>query len=351
MRVVVIHHDPGAGSPEDDWLSRSRQGTDITPGLYNRVEAELFTQVHLIHSCLTQGGHDVSIFCVNDVSDLVHFLRREPPDLVFNCCEAFVGRAQLEMCVAALLDLLQIPYTGSPALALGVAQNKPLAKSVLGGCGIPTPRFLVVPVDSDYPTNALGFPVIVKPVAEDGSIGIDDGAVVHDSTSLHKRIRFVWDEFRQPALVEEFIAGREFHVSLLAASDGSLTALPISEIDFAFLAQERPRILGYEAKWDPNASFKQERASRCPAKLDPALAQRMRAMALAAARAVGMRDYARVDFRLRDEDEALFVIEINPNPDLDPDCEFLRAARAAGLTNDEAVGEIVKQAALRSGLT
>jgi D-alanine-D-alanine ligase len=189
---------------------------------------------------------------------------------------------------------------------------------------------------------------MVKPVAEDASVGIDDGAVVSTEAALAERVRFVWREFRQAALVEEFIDGREFHVSLLATSPGEFAALPISEIAFDGLAEGRPHILGYEAKWDNGATFRQTTALRCPAELDPKIAEILRKTAFGAARAVGLRDYGRVDLRLRDADQAAFVLEVNPNPDLNPECKFMRAAVMSGRSYAETIREIVDRAAERS---
>jgi D-alanine-D-alanine ligase len=207
---------------------------------------------------------------------------------------------------------------------------------------------VIAPGGSPLEAHRLRFPLIVKPVAEDASLGIDDGAVVSTEAALAERVKFIWREFRQAALVEEFIDGREFHVSIIATGPGEFVALPISEIAFDGLAEGRPRILGYEAKWDNGASFRQTTALRCPAELDPKVAETLRKTAISAAHAVGLRDYGRIDLRLRDSDRAAFVLEVNPNPDLNPECKFMRAALMSGRSYADTIREIVERAIERS---
>jgi len=167
---------------------------------------------------------------------------------------------------------------------------------------------------------------------------------VHDEAALKKRVRFVWREFCQPALVEEFISGREFSVSVLATSPSDFTVLAIGEIAYEGLAPGRPQILGYDAKWDDTAPFTQAMAVRCPAALDKKTAERIRRVVLDVAKMVGLRDYGRVDLRLRESDQTLFVLEVNPNPDLNNECVFMQAARASGRTNEGTICEIAERA-------
>jgi D-alanine-D-alanine ligase len=304
LRIAIIH----------DWLRRSNEGGTATAGFHDPVEFDLLGELDLIRTSLTKAGHDAMVFAAEDAAQLCDFLSKRRPELVFNLCEAFAGSAALEMNVAALFELLGIPYTGCPALTLGLSLNKPLAKAILIANGIRTPAYAVVDQGQDlFAARRLKFPLIVKPVAEDASIGIDDGAVVNDMAALAERVKFLWRQFRQPALIEEFIAGREFCVSVLAMSPTEFAALPIVEISFDRLPPDRPQIFGYEAKWDPTASFNHTVATRCPAKIDDKTADEIRRLALQVARTVGLRDYGRVDFRLRESDQTLFVLEVNPN--------------------------------------
>ena len=341
MRIAIIH----------DWLRRSIEiGGTVKAGLHDEVELDLLRELDLIRASLAKVGHDAVIFAADDAAHLCDFLSNRPPDLVFNLCEAFAGRTSFEMNVAALYELLGIPFTGCPALTLGLSLNKPLVKAILSANGIRTPEYVVIGQGEDPGAAAdLTFPLIVKPVAEDASLGIDDGAVVHDMAALAGRMKYLWREFRQPALVEEFIPGREFCVSLLATSPDDFTALPIVEISFDGLAEGRPQIFGYEAKWDPTAPFNLTMATRCPATIDDQMTDKIRELALQVGRTVGLRDYGRVDFRLRESDQALFVLEVNPNPDLSDECAFMTAACASGRTTEGTICEIVERAVERCG--
>ena len=339
VRVAIIH----------DWLRRSKEiGRSGKAPLHDAIEFDLMGELDFIRASLTKIGHEVVDFAVDDAPRLCDFLSSHRPDLIFNLCDTFAGSAALEMNVAALYELHGIAYTGCPPLALGISLNKPLTKAILAARGIRTPAYAVIDKGQDlFAVRDLTFPLIVKPAAEDASIGIDDGAVVNDMSALAKRVKFLWREFRQPALVEEFIPGREFHVSVLAASPTEFTALPLVEISFDQMPPGRPHIFGYDAKWDPSAAFNHEIATKCPARVDDPIAAEISRVALDVARTVGLRDYGRVDFRLREDDQALFVLEVNPNPDLSEECAFMRAARASGRTTAGTICEIVERAIQR----
>ena len=325
MRIAIIH----------DWLRRSIEiGGTAKAGLHDAVELDLLDELDLIRASLAKAGHDAVIFSADDAADLCDFLANRRPDLVFNLCEAFAGRAAFEMNVAALYELLGIPFTGCPALTLGLSLNKPVAKAILAANGIRTPDYVVIePGQDPRAAGHLAFPLIAKPVAEDASIGIDDGAVVNDMTALAERAKFLWREFRQAALVEEFIAGREFCVSLLASSPSDFIALPLVEISFDELAAGRPQIFGYEAKWDPTAPFNHTMATRCPAQIDEKAADEIRGQALLVARTVGLRDYGRVDFRRRESRRR--SVRPRGEPQSGPERRVRVHARGAGQRPDD----------------
>lgn len=330
MRIAVIHNQP------------------VSSAEYRAAEWGVLEQAGSVVSALVAAGHTPIPYAATDAGALCEFLSRKRPELIFNCCESLAGRASFEMNVAAIFELFGIPFTGSSALSLGLALDKGLSKAVFGAQGVPTPSYVHFEPGADVALPGLSLPLIVKPVAEDASIGIDDGAVVHDAAALEARVRFVWRAFDQAALVEEFIAGREFNVSLLATSPSEFTVLPIAEIAFDELPQGRPRIVGYEAKWNEGSAAYSGTTVQCPALLAADTAARIRQLALAAARAVGVRDYGRIDLRVREKDQAVFVLEANPNPDLGPQAGFLRAAAAAGIGMHEVILEIVNRAIERS---
>jgi D-alanine-D-alanine ligase len=345
-RVAVVYNEPKADPTEEHWIWKSDSDTRIAKdGFHDASEYGVLDEVRLIAGFLTTRGYDIELFAVEDPSDLADFLKRYKPDVIFNCCESFRGKAALEMNVAAVYELFNVPYTGTPALSLGICLNKGLAKAVFRAHGVPTPGFVVVhPKQTPESARVLSFPLIVKPIAEDASIGIDRHCVVHSEAALNDRVSFVHDQFHQAALVEEFIEGRELNIALLAKSPTEFEALPISEIIFEGLPDSYPKILSYESKWLTRSDVYKATMPKCPADLEPALAERLRKIAVEAAICVGLKDYGRVDFRLRQGDNAIFVLEVNPNPDITFDSGFVRAAEATGRSHGDAVCEILERA-------
>jgi D-alanine-D-alanine ligase len=263
-----------------------------------------------------------------DPRPVLERLLRWPPDVVLNLCDAPLGDSALEPTLPAFLELLGIPYTGSPPAALALCRDKPAVKVRLRAAGIPTPGFAVVPPGRRLPAWDH-WPAIVKPASEDASCGIDRHSVVSCPRELRERVAFLHRRYRQPALVERFVAGRELNVSLVGV--GEPRVLPFGEIDFSRMPDDRPRIVTFEAKWV--AGRVEDRGTRAIAArpLPQGAAPRLRRHALSAWRITGCRDYARVDVRI-DPRRGSFVLEVNANPDLGPDAGLSRAWQRAGGT-------------------
>jgi D-alanine-D-alanine ligase len=345
MRIAVIYNEPNLTPDEEHWTNRSAPCDRAGAPLLDASEFNVREEARLIGEFLEQGGLEVVHFAADDPLALVRFLHAERPDAIFNCCESFRGDASLEMNVAALYELFGIPFTGSPPLTLGAALNKDVAKALFRAHGVPTPEHFVADVGCIIPDPLpIGFPCIVKPLREDASIGIDAQAVVHGREALLRRVEFVWAEFRQPAIVEEYVDGRELNVAVLATSAREMIALPVSEIVFEGAAAAGVRVLSYGAKWFVNSEEYRTTMSKCPADLPPELQERIQTVAVQAARAVGLRDYGRIDLRLRSGDDAIFVLEANPNPDITFDSGFVGAAKAAGRTYAGVIREILERA-------
>lgn len=280
-----------------------------------------------------------------DLVPMIDQILSSEADLVFNLCEEFRGQARMEMHIAALLELLNIPFTGSSALVLGLSQDKGKTKSLLAQHGIPTPAYEVVPLGESPDAARLSFPLIIKPLCEDASLGIGNDALVQDYPALRHQVEKVHSLYRQPALVEEYIDGRELNVSILG--NETLQLLPISEIDFSTMPSGIPKICGYEAKWVESSQEFHHTIPLCPASLSPEVEERTRAAALRAYRVLGCRDYARVDIRLNG-DGIPFVLEINANPDISPDAGMTRSAKAGRIGYSELIGRIVDLAWART---
>jgi D-alanine-D-alanine ligase len=286
---------------------------------------------------------------VDDAVDpVIHDLTKDRPDLVFNLAESFGGKSALESNVAALLNLLGLRYTGSSPAGLLLAGDKSLTKKVLSFHGIRTPEFATVFRGALDWAGDIEFPVIVKPPQEDASLGITSKSVVHDLRELFTRIDELQSAFQQPVLVEQFVEGREFYVGVLGNANAQ--PLPVMELDFSGFPVGVPRIASWEAKWgdDGAGSGAQFAGTRSifPTDVPTALTERMQQAAVEAFHALRLRDYARIDLRVTN-DEEIFVIEVNPNCYLERESEFARAAAEGGLAYDALIARILELSTAR----
>jgi len=260
-------------------------------------------------------------------------------DWVFNLVETIFGFPLADFEVAEQLELFGIPFTGSTAKTLKSCLNKSITKGVLIKSHISTPAFEVVE-PGFLPRKAVKYPVIVKPVREDGCVGITGESRVMTDGDLEKQIQRIHQVYQQAALVEEFIDGRDITVSILGNGDDAVV-LPISEI--IYTNQSKPNHLTFDANWVSGSPEYLASKSQCPSVLAPDVEKRIKALALHSYRIMGCRDYARVDFRLRNETP--FVLEVNPNPCINPDgAGFVNSARCAGYPYPSLVTRILEQA-------
>ncbi|MBA3464310.1 MAG: ATP-grasp domain-containing protein [Deltaproteobacteria bacterium] len=305
-------------------------------------------EMQLIQRSLEEHGHTVTMVNVRDNFDtMLDAIRTTKPDVVMNLVEFFRDDAELEHDVPALYELLGVEYTGNRPLALSLCQKKPQAKALLAAHGLPVPRGVVIESIDAAANLDLEFPIIVKPAFDDASGGIDAGSVVHDRSSLIARIDKMLHEHKQAALVEEYIEGREIHCAILGDRP-----LPLYEMQFKGGNDEHgkplPKIITYRAKWDPYSREHHAVQGVCPVPdLDPALARTIEDVAMRAYRALGCRDYARVDMRVDSRTNQPYILEVNPNPDLAESCAFNASAKAAGLTYAQMICEIVDLAIAR----
>ncbi len=263
--------------------------------------------------------------------------------VVFNLGEGLEGRLFEEARIAWALEAMGYRFTGCDGDAIVRSTHKARAKAILTAHGVPTPPWWLFyhPDEVDPVTgDAFPFPLIVKPVAEDASLGIGPEAVVHTPRQLRDRVGYVVERYRQAALAEAFITGREFNISLWGDPP---EVLPLAEVDFRAFADPCERIVSFAAKWEAHSFEYHHTPVLCPAPIKPALGERIAATARRAWEAMGCRGYARVDMRLADDGTA-YVVEVNCNPDLSPDAGFYRAVRAAGYDYVEMVVHILELA-------
>lgn len=291
------------------------------------------------------------VYVVNledDLDRLLAAVRLYRPDVILNLVEFFQDDSSLEAAITGMFDLLGVAYTGNPPLVLSLCQNKYRTKLLLEAAGLPTsPYFLVEqePVPTDH---GLTFPLIVKPALEDASGGIDIESVVRDQAALAARVRHVLTEFEMPALVEQYVDGREIHAAILGNAPPEVLPLFEMEFDDSEFNPEgvwRPQIISFRAKWDPHSPDFYSMDCVCPAlDLEPEVEAYIRDIALRAYQAIGCRDYARIDMRLDEEGGEVYILEVNPNPDLADGAAYIQCATASGRTFEQTVAEIIDMA-------
>jgi len=290
-----------------------------------------------VMKALKELGHEVKVYHV-DV-ELFEKLRKDKSniDLVFNLCDdGFYSDPELEPHVPAMLDVLEIPYTGGNYLTLALTLNKATVKKILIYHKLPTPKFQIFKTGDE--NLELEFPLIVKPLQEDASIGIKDDSVVYDEGKLRERVKYVIKEYEQPALVEQFIDGREFNVGVIG--DDEKEVLPLSEITFDGLPEGKPKIVNYDAKWKEDSIDYKETKRSCPAKVDEELGAKLKDLALKAGSLFECRDYFRVDFRVKDNQP--YILEVNQSPDISEDAGLFGMSQAKGYSYKEMVDKIIK---------
>lgn len=333
MKIAVVFD-----SPHPDWEDPE----------YKRVveEGKVEEAEYDVGRALLAQGHEVLMVGIqDDFARLLERLAAFQPKLVFNGCEAFRGDARYEYAVAAMLEMHGYRHTGSSPTALLLARNKSLTKKVLAYHGIRVPAFAEFhPGEKPLRPSELRFPLIVKPLLEDASVGIAQASVVEDDESLAERVRFIHDKYSQAAIVEELIEGRELYVGLLG--NDRLEVLPIVEMTFGEPETGEHRIATYKAKWDEDYR-KRKRIKNVFAKgLSDGVTTKIGEICTTAFHALWLQDYGRVDLRLTHDDE-VYVLEVNPNPFVAFEHELANAAEKAGMKYPDFVQRIVDEALAR----
>jgi D-alanine-D-alanine ligase len=338
LNVVVLYdrwdpeEEPGAAPADKAPLTRTLDKKE--------VEAE-------VAEALVKLGHEAELHELDGGVKGLHALARKDCDLIFNLAESFAGNDTADYCIAAYLELIDKRFTGAGSHGLLFAQDKAVAKKILEFHGIHTPVFARSYRGRLDFSHDLAFPVIVKPAREDGSIGIEFNAVVSSIRELMERIDWLHTNFDSPVLIEEYVEGREMYVGVLG-NDNPI-ALPVVELDLSKLPEGTPKIAGAEVKWGKGTAAYRDTKSAIAEDLPEETTALLQTTAVAVFQALELRDYARIDMRLR-RDGRVAVIEANPNPWLASKAEFAMAARKAGRNYTQLVGEIVELAMARYGL-
>jgi D-alanine-D-alanine ligase len=320
VRVLILHNRVDAGDPA--------------------LDRDVLEQVEAVGGALERLGHDRTVLgCTLDLAAVDAALEVHRPDLVFNLVESLGGADRLIHLVPALLEARGVPFTGSPSDVLRRTSHKVLAKQDMHAAGIP-----VLPTVAVWPGAARGRVPrgrrwIVKSVWEHGSRGLGDDVVLGPGADVREAMSRLAGRLGGECLAEPYVDGRELNLSLLEAADGPLV-LPPAEIEFVGYPEGKPRIVGYAAKWDEGSfeSLHTPRSFDFPA-ADAPLLDRLAEIARRCWSALGLRGWARVDFRV-DRGGRPWVLEVNANPCLAGDAGFQAAVARGGLTFEDAIGAI-----------
>ncbi len=294
-------------------------------------DTDLTAVVEALASALATLGHTPTAVPLGmDIAKFMAELAEARPEVIWNLCEEASGRAGRELHAAALLELQDVPVTGTPASALALCLDKGLCRDVLQAHGVPVPE--AVRVDRPGPLPArVPLPAIVKPACQDGSVGIDRDSVGHTRAAVEAAVQRLVEADLLPALVERFVAGRELNVLLLGPRGGPVQHVAVGEITFDELPTGEPQILTYAGKWDEASDAFLRTPSRYPAQVDAALRARLQDLGTQAFACLHLAGYARLDVRV-DAQGQPFVVDVNANPDVSPGAGLQRALPGLGLT-------------------
>lgn len=334
LKIAVLYENWGAEEEPAEPVKKKRRKGKKRKRREKHDREEIF-------EALESLGHEPSYYLLDGDEKSLMALSKYDASLFFNIVESYAGDDNKEMHVAAYLELLGKLYTGSDPQAMYVAQDKGLAKKIFGFHGIRTPDFATCYRGELDHCQDIGFPLIVKPISEDGSIGIDKDSVVKTVKELMERIHYVQEEFDSPAIIEEYIEGREIYAGILGNQNPEV--LPLIELDLSRLPADMPKVAGTEVKWEKDSEAYRVTKSAPVEDLKDETVELLNSTALAAYRALRLRDYARIDMRLTNKGE-VYVIEANPNPWLSSSSEFYMSAKKSGRSYAELIGEIVELA-------
>lgn len=326
QKIAVIYNKPVAGR-------YSLVGEE-------KAELGVLDSVRAVHRALGNLGYAVARVPLSPPLEKTReTLKGLKVDLIFNLFEGFVDSPEAEATIADTLAELGIPYTGCPGAILALALDKARTKALLAANGIRTPKYQVLTPET-VASFQMNYPCIIKPVGEDASHGVSADSVVNDAAALARQVTKISQLYGGRALVEEYVDGREFNITVLGTSD--LDVLPISEIVF-LLPPGLPRILTFEAKWEPKSPYFESTKPICPADIHNELKEEIGNVARQVFRLLGGSGYIRVDLRMNDKRQ-LYVIEVNPNPDISPGTGAARQSKASGMNYRQFIDKLIQLA-------
>ena len=350
MNVALAYNVKPESDPfiEELPLLESRTVTQTKTKVDTYAEWDTWETINALKEAL-EVFHDVKLIEADE--NAFQKFREERPDIVFNIAEGFKGQSR-ESQIPSMLEMLGIPYTGSDALTLGICLDKTRAKEILTYHNIPNAKFITVDRFQPISNHAFEFPLMVKPSLEGSSKGIFSSSLVRNYDELNAEIKRVMEEYDQPAIVEEYLPGREFTIALLGNGQGTKT-LPMIEIKFEDFPEGVEHLYSYEAKWILDTKERAFDVFECPASIEKKLEKKIKDTVLKTYNVLRCKDWSRIDIRL-DKNGIPNIIEINPLPGIMPNptenSSFPKAARAAGLDYNEMIQNVLYEACIRYNL-
>ncbi len=309
------------------------------------LEDTASTAQYLYEALLTEGFDAEKVAAHDSLDDLRRSLQKYSPlnTFIFNNTDGFNGVNIGSVQVTRTIEELGFKHTGAQPEAIAACTDKVRTKQILTKAGVPTPAYQIF--EKPEGDVKVCFPAIVKPAQEDGSVGIDLESVVSNDDALFERVAHITSTYNEPALVEEFIAGREMNISVWG--NGKLEAMPVYEQDYSLISNPLEWLLTFESKWNRDSFYYNNITVRCPADLKPEEASYLQSIAIRTFQSIGLRDFGRVDMRYKDGKG--YVVDINDIPDLSPNSGFPRTAAIAGYDYNSMVKRLVELAMKREG--
>jgi D-alanine-D-alanine ligase len=318
MRVLVLHSNVGPDAPPD--------------------ELDTLETANAVRDALVAHGHAACLAPFNpDPQSLDRLLSGSRVEVVFNLVESVFGQGELASLAPAMLEHRHVPYTGSNAAAIALAADKPLTKRILAAAGLPTPPWSEAPL---WASLEEGRSYVVKSATEDASLGLDACSVVKGRDAVRRQASRCAERHGGRWFAEAYMPGREFNIALIEEQPGRPLVLPIAEMMFENWPAEVPRLVGYTAKWEPTSHESVSTVRSFAMEGDAAFYEGMGRIACEAFQLLGLAGYARVDLRLNDCGCPM-ILEINPNPCLEPGAGFASAAGRAGVPYPDLVQRIL----------
>jgi D-alanine-D-alanine ligase len=321
MRIGILYNT----------IDTVKKGKDIE----KLADNEVLETAAAVEAALKEKGHDANQVKL-DMAKLP--LLHKEFDIIFNLAESVEGETTAEVDIAKGLEMQGIPFTGCGSKSMQLCGDKEQTKKILMDNDIPTPKYQIFNSVDDDIELGLEFPLFVKPLHEDASIGIDFNSYVRNPAELRKKVKEILESYKQPALVEEYIDGQEINAAIIGNPE-KLEVLPLSEIVFTY-PKGVPKMLTFEAKWLEDSEIYKNSMGICPAKVSKTAEKKISEIARKCFEIMGCNGYARVDFRLRNN--VPYVLEVNPNPCINPNgTGFVRSSNCAGLSYADMVQKIV----------